>query len=108
MRPIWSTMSTVEKAKNYEYDRFEQKHGRFRGKRGFSIGDKVLAYNAEWKNGRLKKLGPSWRGPFEIIARVSRSMWTVRGVGYQTLGVCSGRRSPVFRCHSSQIKHFYE
>ena len=81
--------------KIYERERFLWKHPR-RSKE-FQTGDIVLLQKPPEKRQRLGKLATTWRGPFKIVRRESRSTWTIRNMA---------RNDAPLLAHSSQMKPY--
>lgn len=84
-----------EAQKEYERRRFMWKHPRRSSE--LKIGMTVLIHNPLHLSHKLKKLGPTYKGPYVIVGRQSRSTWKIQKPDNQ---------GPVFIIHSSQAKPF--
>eukprot|EP00210_Caulerpa_lentillifera_P001453 g1394.t1 len=85
----------AKKLKDYERNRFQNKHPRL--SRPLRVGDSVLMRNYHSARHVLKKLAPLWIGPFRIEHQQSDSVWAVRKLR---------RGSPLVSAHSSQLKPY--
>lgn len=88
----WQRQTTL---KNYERRRFAWKHP-LRSTQ-LKVGDTVLLQDPLFVHRPLKKLSPTWKGPFVIVRRNSNSTWVLRNP--------HGTRAP-FLAHSSQLRPF--
>jgi transposase InsO family protein len=62
----------------------------------FKLGDQVLLLNETARQGRSKKLGPQWAGPYEIIEVLNELNFRIK----------MGNRIKVV--HGNKLKHFYD
>jgi len=89
-------LAKQQKSKEYELKRFNWKHPR--KSPPFRTHDRVLMLDPLFAQHQLRKLAPTWQGPYYLIRRHSNSVW-----------VLSERlnNAPLFLAHSSQLKLFF-
>ena len=93
---LWkNAWSRQEIWKEKERDRFEWKHPR--RSQPLQIGGKVLLKDSHYNTRPLRKLSPTWTGPYYLYRRLSQSTWLISTHP-------NGRRTKV--AHSSQLKPY--
>lgn len=93
----WSrALEKRQKLKEYELKRFRWKHPRT--SQPFQVHDRVLMLNPLFSHHPLRKLAPTWQGPYYIIRQHSNSVWVLSERLYN---------APLFLAHSSQLKLFF-
>ena len=69
-------------------------------KREFVVGQRVIAYDAVVASSREDKFLPLWKGPYELVERVSPSLWRAKELGTER-----GRgRRPVLVFHQDHLQ----
>jgi len=89
-------LAKQQQSKEYELKRFKWKHPR--KSPPFRVHDRVLMVNPLFFNHQLRKLAPTWQGPYYLIRQHSTSVWVLS----ERL-----RNAPLFLAHSSQLKLFF-
>lgn len=62
----------------------------------FNIGDQVQLLNETVRQGRSRKLGPQWNGPYTIVDKIGDVNYSIK----------MGRKSKIV--HGNKLKHYYD
>lgn len=95
---LWQTAWQLQmESKEKELTRFQWKHQRL--SKPIAIGMRVLLKDPLYQQKPLRKLSPTWTGPYTVMRRASRSVWVLSK---------AERNEPLFLAHGSQINPFYD
>ncbi|RNA14670.1 krab-a domain-containing, partial [Brachionus plicatilis] len=71
LRTYWLQWDRLRKHSGMKIDRMKINYDRNVKLMNYNIGDKVLLLNSEKKKGKNPKLSKSWKGPYEVLTKIT-------------------------------------